>query len=104
MATKTTTTSSNPKSADATLLKRPRITEKAANMGQYSTYLFDVAVGATKSEIAKAFFAAYKQKPLKVNTVSQKPKSYFRRGVLGFGKRTKKAYIILPKGTTINIM
>lgn len=105
-AKKTTpnTASTTPKGADVTLLKHPRITEKAANLGQFSTYLFDVAVNATKSEIAKAFFATYKHKPLKVNTVSQKPKSYFRRGVLGFGKRTKKAYIILPKGTTIEIM
>jgi large subunit ribosomal protein L23 len=100
----TQNTSATLKSADVTLLKHPRITEKAANMGKYNTYLFDVAVGATKNEIAKAFFAVYKQKPLKVNTVNQKAKVYFRRGMLGFGKASKKAYVILPKGTTIEIM
>ena len=46
----------------------------------------------------------YKHKPLKVNIVNQKPKSYFRRGMLGFGKKTKKAYITLKKGDTISIM
>jgi ribosomal protein L23 len=103
MPTPKTTTKNTPKHAEVTLLKGARITEKAANLGTHSTYLFEVAVGATKSEIAKAFFITYKQKPIKVNTVNGRAKSYFRRGVLGFGKRTKKAYIILPKGTTIDI-
>ncbi len=101
MATATTTITKN---ADATLLKNPRITEKAANMGKYNTYVFDVATRATKNEIAKAFTLAYKQKPLKVNTASKKAPSFFRRGILGFGSRTKKAYVILPKGSTIDLM
>ena len=103
MATPKTTTK-NTKSADVTLLKRPRITEKAANLGTHNTYVFEVAVGATKNEIIKAFVATYKQTPIKVNTVMSKPKSYFKRGKLGFGTRSKKAYIILPKGTTIEIL
>ena len=92
------------KSADAFVLKNPRLTEKAANGSAFSVYLFDVAVGATKSEIAKVFHVAYKQKPLKVNTVSVARKSFFRRGKLGFGTAAKKAYIFLPKGATIEIM
>lgn len=101
MATSKTTITKN---ADVTLLKRPRVTEKAANLGMHNTYVFDVAVTATKNEIIKAFVATYKQTPLKVNTVMSKPKSFFKRGKLGFGTRSKKAYIILPKGTTIEIM
>jgi large subunit ribosomal protein L23 len=104
--TKTTTSSKNTtaKSADVTLLKHPRITEKAANLAGHATYTFDVAVGATKSEIIKAFVMTYKATPIKVNTVNVKPKSFFKRGKLGFGKRSKKAYVVLPKGTTIDIM
>lgn len=98
------TTSNLAKNADLTVLKNPRITEKAANMAEHNIYLFDVSINATKNEIAKAFFLTYKQKPFKVNTVNRNPKSFFRRGVLGFGKRTKKAYVSLPKGTTIEIM
>ena len=86
-----------------TLLRRPLITEKAANGAQFSVYLFDVQVGATKSEIAKAFKVQYKETPIKVNTVNVMRKSHFRRGRLGFGVKVKKAYVFLKKGTTINI-
>lgn len=86
------------------VLKKPRITEKAARGGAASSYLFDVAVGATKSEIAKAFEKQYKHKPIKVNTVNNHRRSHFKRGVLGFSARTKKAYVMLKKGTTIEIM
>jgi ribosomal protein L23 len=85
------------------VLKNARITEKAANNAQYSIYLFDVAVNATKSEIAKAFKAKYKQTPLKVNTVTMLAKSFFRRSRLGFSTKGKKAYVFLAKGTTIDI-
>ncbi len=98
------TTTNKSKSADVSILRHPRITEKAANAGQFSSYLFDVAPTATKNEIAKAFESVYKVKPLKVNTVSEKRKSFFRRGVLGFGTKSKKAYIILPKGSKIEII
>ncbi len=101
MATKKTTT--EEVKAIPSVLKNPLITEKAANGSQYSIYLFDVAVNATKSEIAKAFKAKYKQTPVKVNTVTMLRKSYFRRGRLGFGPHGKKAYIFLPKGVTIDI-
>lgn len=103
MATKQTQSNTGAKFAHALTLKNPRITEKAANAGKYNTYVFDVAPDTTKNEIIKAFTAAYKQAPIKVNTVNVKPKTFWRRGVLGFGKRSKKAYIILPKGTTIDL-
>jgi large subunit ribosomal protein L23 len=105
MATKTTTQkNTTAKSADVTLLKNPRITEKAAMLAGHSTYTFDVAVGATKNEIIKAFVTTYKATPIKVNTVNVRADSFFRRGKLGFGRRSKKAYIVLPKGVTIDIM
>jgi ribosomal protein L23 len=85
-------------------LKRALITEKAANNAQYSIYLFEVAFGATKSEIAKAFKTKYNKAPLKVNTVNNHRKSTFRGGRLGFGAFTKKAYVFLPKGTSIDII
>lgn len=100
MATKKT----QSQNVDTSIIKNPRITEKAAGASAFNMYLFDVAVGATKSEIAKAFQALYKQKPLKVNTLNVTRKSFFRKGKLGFGPNTKKAYVILPKGTTIEIM
>lgn len=105
---KKTVQQKNAKGADITILKNPRITEKAANANAYSVYVFDVALGATKSEVAKAFAAAYKHVPVKVNITSIPRKSYFRRtnkgSQLGFGTKGRKAYIYLPKGTSIEVM
>jgi ribosomal protein L23 len=89
---------------DTSILRNPRITEKAAKAQSHNAYLFDVSPSTTKSEIAKAFVKQYKHKPLKVNTVMQKPKSSFKKGILSFGPRGKKAYVTLPKGKTIDIM
>lgn len=104
MATKKETTKKETPVVTQTIIKNPRITEKAAKAQSYNAYVFDVLPSATKSEIAKAFIAKYKHKPVKVHTVTEKPKSYFRKGLLSFGKRGKKAYIYLPKGKTIEIM
>jgi ribosomal protein L23 len=103
MATKKPTIEEK-KAVAPVILKKARITEKAANNAQFSIYTFDVAVNATKSEIAKAFKAQYKKTPIKVNTVTMLRKSFFRRSRLGFSSGGKKAYIFLPKGTTIDIV
>lgn len=86
------------------ILQRPRITEKAARATTHNTYVFTVATTATKSEIAKAFTAVYKHKPVKVNTVPMASKTVFRRGKLGSTTSSKKAYITLKKGDSIQIM
>ncbi len=106
MATKKTQSDTTPKAtrANPLALGTPRITEKAAKLAGMNAYTFAVAVGVTKSEIAKAFADRYGKKPLKVNIINEKPKTFWRRGVLGVAKRTKKAYVILPKGVTIDIM
>ncbi len=113
MTKKVTTKKISPKKAsgkkaDVVVLGRPRITEKAASASTNSVYVFDVAVSATKNEVAKAFEVVYKHVPLKVHTLNQKPKAHFRRTAqgsqVGFGKRTKKAYVYLPKGTSIEVM
>jgi ribosomal protein L23 len=98
----------NGRKADIAILRHPRVTEKTANANGLGIYVFDVALSATKSEIAKAFAVAYKHTPLRVRTLIRKPKAYSRRTTTratnGFGKAIKKAYIYLPKGTTIDIM
>ncbi len=99
MAKSTTTT----KHADVSILKNPRITEKAANASSVNTYLFDVAHDATKSEIGKAFELIYKQKALSINTVTVRARTLFRRGKVGASPRGKKAYVTIAKGSTIDI-
>ncbi len=96
------------KKANTLLLGQPLITEKAANASSGSVYVFDVALRATKPEIAKAFAALYKHMPVKVHTVVTKPKPRFRQtrrgSSLGFTAKTKKAYVYLAKGTTIDVV
>lgn len=87
------------------VLKNPRITEKAAHATASNAYVFNVSVGVTKSEIAKAFFAQYNIKPVKVNVVNNNtPKKITRGTIRGTKKIQKKAYVYLPKGKTIEIM
>ena len=104
MAKEKTTTKDKVEKVDTSILKNPRVTEKAARDQAFNSYTFDVAPSATKSEIAKAFVKQYKHKPLRVHTVTGKPKSLFRKGILSFGPKGKKAYIKLPKGKTIDVM
>lgn len=87
-----------------TFVLTPRVTEKAALSQKDGGYVFTVPVGATKSEIAKAFEKKYKQKPVKVNLVNEQRKSFYRKGVLGFSTKQKKAYIFVKKGVTIEVM
>ena len=103
------TAKQNSGKADVSILKNPRITEKSANASAFSVYVFDVSVGATKPEVAKAFAQVYKHVPLKVNIVNIPRRSVFRRtkaggNQLGFAARGRKAYVYLPKGTTIEVM
>jgi len=86
------------------ILGKPVVTEKAAKASTNNTYVFNVSFGVTKSEISKAFQAKYKHKPTRVNIINKKRKSFWKKGVLGFGKNGKKAYITLPKGKTIEVI
>ena len=45
---------------NTSIIKNPRITEKATMLVEESCYTFDVAKGTTKSEIIKAIKALYK--------------------------------------------
>ena len=113
MKQKTTQSKSKEKKArglkaNVSILMNPRVTEKTAKASAGNVYVFNVAVSATKNEIAKAFEVMYKHVPLKVHTLTRKPKSHFKRTAggsqLGFGKKTKNAYIYLAKGVTIDVM
>ncbi len=101
---RTKTTESKQVTAQHGILKHPRITEKAATVTSFNVYVFDILPTVTKSEVAKAFFAQYDIKPVKVNVVNNKQKAVYRRGVLGFKAGIKKAYVYLPKGKTIDIV
>ena len=90
-----------------TILKNPRITEKAAALSTQNCYTFDVPKNATKNEIAKAIKAEYKVTPVAVRTVTIPTKRVFprtRKGKIGTTGGGKKAYVYLKKGDTIKVL
>ena len=86
-----------------TVLLRPHVTEKAAQLTAQGVYTFDIAPRATKYSVAKAVSAVYGVTPKKVavvNTVGKRKRLRTRRG---FGTRAagKKAYVYLNEGDRI---
>ncbi|MBX4216040.1 50S ribosomal protein L23 [Candidatus Parcubacteria bacterium] len=89
----------------AHVLLRPRITEKASRLGEEgNVYTFDVAKGATKSDVARAITATYKVKPLRVNIITILPKKVLVRGIPGTKGGGKKALVFLKKGEKIEFV
>lgn len=88
------------------VIVKPRITEKAALMGDKNIYVFEVSRSATKTDVKNAIEAHFKVKPVKVNIVNRVPrrtKSRARnRMVVVPGLR--KAHVYLKKGETINLI
>ncbi len=86
------------------ILKSPRITEKATQLGEKNVYVFNVALKATKKEVAKAVLAQYKVKPVRVNIIRIKSKRTLVRNKVGQTTRGKKAYVFLKKGDTLKLV
>jgi len=90
----------------ASVIVRPRITEKAVGMSEQNVYTFVVKGSATKFQIRDAVKALYNVTPVKINTVNKKP----AKRMVGSRNRVKhvvgmkKAYVYLKKGDTINIV
>lgn len=89
----------------ADILKRPRITEKAAYLTEKGCYVFNVAPEANKQQIAQAIREVYKVSPRKVTVVTIARKRAWVRGTNRFGKTVggKKAYVYLKSGDTIEL-
>jgi len=84
-------------------LVKPLVTEKVSNLGALNKYVFAVAGGANKIEIAKAVKEIYGIKPLSVNVIKMLGKQARYGRVSGKRKDWKKAIVTLPKGETIKI-
>lgn len=81
----------------------PRITEKAAYSAEKNVYVFNVATDANKIQIKQAIKDLYKVVPTKIAIVVSKPKAVTFRGNKGMQKASKKAYVYLKKGDTIEV-
>jgi large subunit ribosomal protein L23 len=100
-----TNTVSNAGSSVAHVLKSPRITEKASMHQSIGVYTFDVAISATKTQIAEAIRSTYKVSPRKIRIVQipAKQTRSTRTGKRGVKTGGKKAYVYLTSGETITI-
>jgi len=89
--------------AGASVLLKPRITEKAAHLTAKNVYTFDVSPRATKSEVIAAISEFYNVTPKKVAIVKIIGKRVRLRTRRGWGTKnaTKKAYVYLKEGDRI---
>lgn len=88
----------------ANVIRNPRITEKAAHISDQNVYTFDVAPGASKTEISKAIKAIYNLTPVKVNVSAIPTKRVFRATHIGVKRGGRKAYVYLKKGDKIEFI
>ncbi len=86
------------------ILRRPIISEKAAKMSESNSVAFEVAVEATKEDVARAVEAIFNVKPTKVNIVVVKGKvKTFRGRGTGTQRTVKKAYVSLPADAKLDL-
>ncbi|MBI4812498.1 50S ribosomal protein L23 [Candidatus Falkowbacteria bacterium] len=84
-------------------LIKPLITERASVLGALNKYVFEVAKGANKIEIAKAVNEVYGIQPVSVNIIRIKGKEVKHGRMSGRRKDWKKAIITLPAGESIKV-
>ena len=85
------------------IIRGPVVTEKATNVGERNQIVFRVAPGATKPEIKAAVEALFGVKVLAVNTLVAKGKTKRFKGRPGRRSDTKKAYVELAQGQSIDL-
>lgn len=87
-----------------TIIKNPRVTEKASFASEQNVYTFDIASSANKTEIKKAIFILYKVHPVKVNVLVVPKKTIMSKGKEGVKGGGRKALVYLKKGDKIEFV
>ena len=85
------------------VIRKPIITEKATMASEKGAVVFEVAIDSNKPQIKEAIEALIGVKVKAVNTAIAKGKSKRFRGTAGKRKDTKKAYVTLEEGNTIDV-
>ena len=85
------------------LIRRPIVTEKSTLGSEHNQVTFQVPVDAKKPEIKAAVEGLFSVKVKAVNTMLQKGKVKRFRGHLGKRATTKKAYVTLEEGHSIDV-
>ena len=87
-----------------TIIKNPRVTEKASFAAEQNVYTFDIAQSANKTEIKKAIFALYKVHPVKINVLRIPRKNIMSKGKAGTKGGGRKALVYLKAGDKIEFI
>ncbi|USN57853.1 MAG: 50S ribosomal protein L23 [Candidatus Peribacteria bacterium] len=85
-----------------TILKKPIVTEKTANLEMLNnTYVFEVSGSATKVDVKKAILDIYGVQVASVNMVSTREKFKYgkKRNMQVRRRASKKAYVTLRDAT-----
>jgi large subunit ribosomal protein L23 len=85
------------------LVRRPIVTEKSTLGSEHNQVAFQVPIDARKPEIKAAVEGLFAVKVKAVNTVRQKGKVKRFRGRIGKRADTKKAYVTLEEGHSIDV-
>lgn len=90
---------------DIFLIKKPRVTEKSADLSRLNQYTFEVDGRATKNEVKKMVQKIYNVHVVGVSVVNMKAK-IGRYGRVATIKRPpiRKALVTIRKGESIDIM
>ena len=85
------------------VIRRPVVTEKSTLGSEHNQVTFVVPLDASKPEIKAAIEELFKVKVKAVNTLRQKGKVKRFRGQLGKRSDTKKAFVTLDEGHSIDV-
>ena len=84
------------------IIRNPLVSEKTTFVSQFNYYVFKVSPNSNKKEIKNAVENIFKVEVKSVNTLNQKGKKKRFRGKVGFRAGTKKAFVKLAEGQTID--
>jgi large subunit ribosomal protein L23 len=95
---------SDSATSSASVIVRPRVTEKSGVLSQGGVYTFEVSDSSNKTMIKKAFVALYKVSPVQIKIINSPEKNVFVRGRRGVVSGMKKAIITVKKGEKIDFV
>lgn len=85
------------------VLRRPLVTEKSTMLGVRSQFVFEVALGANKPQIAEAVEKAFNVHVVAVNTMHVRGKEKRMGKNRGYQANWKKAIVTLQPGEQIQV-
>ena len=85
------------------VIRAPRVSEKTVRAQEHNQYAFEVATDATKADIKAAVEKIFDVQVKSVNVVNVKGKSKAYRYRNGRRSDTRKAYVTLADGQSIDV-